>query len=339
MNERNNSFDLIRHVAAYMVLFSHHFILSGLHEPIFLKWETLGSIAVAIFFTISGYLMPRSFSGSSNFLAFMKKRCNRIFPGLIVCSFVMYFGIGFFFNTASPSDYISSGDALVKTLRNSVFIQEQIHGVFSNFKYKDIINGSLWTLPIEFVCYIIIGFFLSISNSWKSPSILLLIAIIATIAINYQAELYAYYAVPFKFLALFMIPFSTGALLSMTRSAWWNYRFNFLAIAALMLVAASGKPEIQIIGLLCVSLITVMIGTIFNEKIIHNKFDISYGVYIYAFPVQQIIINTFNITFYSSMFVSATITTIIAIASHKYIESRFTRRHKHLEKDIHISHI
>lgn len=35
MSERNNSFDIIRHVAAYMVLFSHHFRLSGDHEPVF----------------------------------------------------------------------------------------------------------------------------------------------------------------------------------------------------------------------------------------------------------------------------------------------------------------
>jgi peptidoglycan/LPS O-acetylase OafA/YrhL len=337
MNERNNSFDIIRHIAAYMVLISHHFILSGLSEPVFLKWSTYGTIAVAVFFSISGYFMAESFSRSDNFIEFMVKRCRRIFPALIMCSFVMYFIIGILFNTASPLTYLLSGDAFIKILRNSVFIQEQIPGVFSDFKYKDIINGSLWTLPIEFTCYMIIGCFLSMSNSWKTPAILLCFAIVATIAINYQTDLYTYYAVPFKYLALFMIPFSLGAILSFTKESWWKYRFKLLLISCLMLIATTGKPEIQIIGLICVTLLTIIIGTSINDKIISRKFDISYGVYIYAFPVQQIVINSLTDSFYISMFISLILTTILAAISYRYIESRFLHNRTNPEKIMKVS--
>lgn len=326
MNERKNAFDLIRHFAAYMVLFSHNFALSGLPEPIFFKWNTLGFISVVIFFSISGFFMPNSFGRSDNFIEFMIKRCKRIFPGLIICSVFMYFIIGVFFNTNSRFEYLFYGDALIKTLRNSVFIQEQIPGVFTEFKYKEVINGSLWTLPIEFACYIIIGFFLSVCNSWKAPAILLCISISATIAINYQTDLYAYYAVPFKFLALFMIPFSLGAILSFTKEAWWKYRFKLLAISILMLIAISGKPEIQIIGLLSISLLTIVIGSSINDKLISGRFDISYGVYIYAFPIQQITINTLTSDFYASIAISLSVTTLLAAISYKYIEAPFLRR-------------
>lgn len=326
MTERNNSFDIIRHGAAYMVLFSHHYALSGMAEPVFFNWNTPGFIAVAIFFSISGYFMPQSFDRSMNFIEFMIKRCKRIFPGLLVCSIVMYFLIGIFFNSGSSSSYILSGDALIKTIRNTIFIQEQIPGVFSDFKYQSVINGSLWTLPIEFVCYLMIGFLLSISKTWKVPCFLFVTSIIATITLNYQTDLYAYYSVPFKFLALYMIPFSFGALLSITKSAWWRYRNYLILISCLMLIATSGKPEIQIVGLICVSTLTIMLGLMAKDKFICGRFDVSYGVYIYAFPVQQIVINTITSDFYGSMILSFIITTFLASISYKFIESPFIRK-------------
>lgn len=326
MENRNNSFDIIRLIAAFMVLYSHQFSLSGLQEPIFLKWNSLGYIAVAIFFSISGYFMPKSFGRSDNFIRFIIKRCKRIFPGLFACSIFMYCFIGVIFNTNSISEYLLSGDALTKVIRNSVFIQEQVPGVFSNFKYKEIINGSLWTLPIEFTCYILIGFFLSISNSWKSPAILLLTSVIATIALNYQTDLYAYYSVPFKFLALFMIPFSLGSLLSFTESSWWRYRFKIIAVSFLMLLATNAKPEIQIIGLLCVTTITIISGLSIKDTVINGRFDISYGVYIYAFPVQQIMINLVTHDFYLSLLISSVCTIILSSISYRYVERPFLTR-------------
>lgn len=323
MKDRNNSFDILRHLAAFMVLFSHQFALSGLPEPILLNWNSIGFIAVAIFFSISGFFMPKSFERSGNFIEFIAKRCKRIFPGLFICSIFMYFIIGYWFNIESRNDYILSGDAFLKTLRNTVFIQEQISGVFSKFIYKDIINGSLWTLPIEFACYIMIGVFLSISYSWKTPAVILLAAISATIIINYQTDLYAYYSIPFKFLAMFLIPFSLGSLLSMTQNAWWDYRYKLAVISVLMLIATNSKPEIQIIGFLCVATLTIVTGLCIKDKLISGKIDISYGIYIYAFPVQQITINTISNNFCISLLIATLITVILSFISYKYIELPF----------------
>ncbi|WP_439412776.1 acyltransferase family protein [Enterobacter ludwigii] len=323
MKERNNSFDLVRHIAAFMVLFSHQYALSGIQEPIYLKWNSLGYIAVVIFFSISGYFMPKSFDRSNNFLDFIIKRCKRIFPGLFACSIFMYIIIGTFFNKNSAYDYLLSGDAIMKIIRNSVFIQEQIPGVFTDFKYRDVINGSLWTLPIEFTCYIFIGFALSISKSWKSPAIILITSIASTIILNYQDDLYAYYSVPFKYLALFSIPFSIGAILSFTEASWWKYRYKMLFISCVMLAATNAKPEIQIIGLICISVLTIVIGLSFKDPIIKGRFDVSYGVYIYAFPIQQIAINIVTSNFYTSLLLSLCMTTLLSIISYRYIELPF----------------
>lgn len=328
MAERNNSFDIMRHVAAYTVLISHHFVLSGQSEPLFLMWSTYGTIAVTIFFSISGYLMADSFSGSGNFIEFMIKRCRRIFPGLIMCSFIMYFIIAAFAKTGSAYEYIISGDALNYFLKNSVFLQEPVNRVFSCYLYKDVINGSLATLPMEFLCYILIGLSLSFSKSWKAPTLLLIIAIISTLILNYQTDLYSYYSITFKLFFLFSIPFFLGSILSLTKNAWWARRKEILITSLSFLFILKGRPEIQIFGLLCISFASICVGLMTSDKLIKGKFDISYGIYIYAFPTQQIIINTTGLSFYAGMILSVIITTVLACISYKYIEKPFLKNRR-----------
>jgi hypothetical protein len=74
----NNCFDLTRHLAALLVLYSHHFALSGMSEPTFGPGNTLGFIAVAIFFRF-----PASFASSSNFIDFLIKRLMTRYSGWV----------------------------------------------------------------------------------------------------------------------------------------------------------------------------------------------------------------------------------------------------------------
>lgn len=90
---------------ALLVLFSHHFPLSGRTEPTVSGWDTFGFVAVAIFFAISGFIMPQSYDSAGNFIAFMAKRFRRIFPGLIVCCFLMVYVIGAIFTETSILAY------------------------------------------------------------------------------------------------------------------------------------------------------------------------------------------------------------------------------------------
>ncbi|HGG8900255.1 TPA: acyltransferase family protein [Enterobacter cloacae] len=328
MTRRDNCFDIIRHIAAYTVLVSHHFRLSGFDEPIFARWNTYGALAVAIFFCLSGYLMPKSFQSSENFMEFMKKRCLRIFPGLIFCSFVLYFLIAVIFNTANPVEYLISSKPLIHTLRNILFIRDSVDGVFTSYIFPKEIDGSLWTLPIEFACYVIIGFALSISFSWVTPALLLVAGIVSGIFFSFYPDSATYYSIPFKWLAFFSIPFSFGALLYMTSNAWMKYKKWMLGIAIAFIFAKIGEPQVTTIIPLCVTTIIIVLGLSFKDRVINGGFDISYGVYIYAFPVQQIIINNTNLNFYVSMATCALITTILAMLSYRYIERPFLHKKK-----------
>ncbi|EGH20547.1 acyltransferase 3, partial [Pseudomonas amygdali pv. mori str. 301020] len=95
---RNNAFDLIRHVAALAVLVSHHYVLSGFQEPMLKGYNSLGAIAVLAFFVISGFLISQSFLNTPSVYRYLEKRIARLFPALIVCAGVMVYIAGLLFS-------------------------------------------------------------------------------------------------------------------------------------------------------------------------------------------------------------------------------------------------
>jgi hypothetical protein len=203
MTKSSNLFDPIRHLAALTVLYSHHFALSGLTEPTVPRWDTYGFVAVAVFFAISGFLMPMSFRTSDNFLDFMARRCRRIFPGLIVCCFLMIYVLGAALTPDSLVHYLFGKSQLSNFVSFATFGGRPIDGVFSDAIVKYAINGSLWTLPVEFAWYAIIGYALSISQSWKTPAALLWLsgtAVLINLSLKYD---YSFFNVPFSYLGLF----------------------------------------------------------------------------------------------------------------------------------------
>ncbi|WP_375540924.1 acyltransferase family protein [Klebsiella pneumoniae] len=83
-------------------MISHHFALNGLPEPKIFGSTKLGTLAVIIFFSISGYLITSSFINSKTTISYIKKRVLRIFPGLIACSFIMTLLIFLFLVKTTP---------------------------------------------------------------------------------------------------------------------------------------------------------------------------------------------------------------------------------------------
>lgn len=323
----DNFFDPLRHLAAMMVLFSHHFPLSGRPEPTFPGWETAGTIAVIMFFAISGFFMPQSHRSAGDYLGFMRKRCRRIFPGLVVCSFVMVYFIGATFTKVSLFRYLFDVEQVKTFLLFASLSGRYIPTVFDDFTFKSAINGSLWTLPIEFLWYIIIGSVLSISASWRSAAGLLWLSFIGFAILNWSGQgSLAFYGVSMIYLALFGVSFSMGALLSMTKDTWMPYRGRLVFAALLLVAVARYRPETLIVGAGCVAVLTIIAGVSIPDRLIRQRFDLSYGIYIYAFPIQQIVINCISRNFWFSMLLAAVFTVIAASFSYHFIEKPFLRR-------------
>lgn len=157
----HNSLDFIRFAAAVAVIFYHAYPYALGYQPIDLVGQltnnqlTLGSLAVTIFFIISGFLVAASMDRSQNAIAYVKARLLRIYPGLIVLVLVTIFVVGPLFTSMSLGDYFRDrytfGYLKVLLLYNPV--QYRLNDVFLHNAYSLMLNGSLWTLFWEMLCY------------------------------------------------------------------------------------------------------------------------------------------------------------------------------------------
>lgn len=157
IEHRNNCFDIIRLFAAITVIISHQYSLSGMSEPIFLGMSTYGGVAVIVFFAISGFLISKSCMRSKGFVSYMLKRARRIFPALLPCAIFMYLVLGVYLKWGDLSSYINI--SILKNIISVVTIQgaPPHTGIFEGFIHPYSLNDSLWTLPLEFLCYLLLG--------------------------------------------------------------------------------------------------------------------------------------------------------------------------------------
>ena len=157
--DRNNNLNIIRFLSAIFVLYYHSFPLtnSGVDhlDQLTNGQIDFGGLTVSIFFFYGGFLICKSIIRINDGKQFFKNRLCRIMPGLALVVFVSVFVIGPVFTHNSIIEYFYDYRTY-KYLLNSVFVLvHQLPGVFEDNVYNDTVNGSLWTLPVEVLCYIL----------------------------------------------------------------------------------------------------------------------------------------------------------------------------------------
>lgn len=141
-------------------------------------YEKGGSIAVGIFFVMSGYLIASSWLASSTPRSFLLKRALRIFPALIVAVLLTVFVLGPMVTQLSLSQYLEA-DGTWTYLQNILLVTRyELPGVFTGNVYPEVVNGSLWTLPLEVLMYIGV-MILGLTGFFKRRLIFLPIAVLA----------------------------------------------------------------------------------------------------------------------------------------------------------------
>lgn len=159
---QSNNFDALRIFAACTVMVSHSIPLSyGSNdlEPLNLisrGQTTAGTIAVCVFFIISGYLITQSFERSRNVRTFLIARALRLLPGLAVVLIVMAFVIGPIISTLPLYEYLASTQPYQYVVANVslLYTLKELPGVFQGNPSPRLVNGSLWSLPYEAKCYL-----------------------------------------------------------------------------------------------------------------------------------------------------------------------------------------
>lgn len=162
---RRNNFDALRLVAAASVVFSHSFLISeGTQDHEWLirltgNQSILGLAGVFVFFAISGFLVTQSFEETRDPLRFFAKRALRIFPGLFVATVVSAFVLAPLVTNLWPSVFFSRLEPYQYVVGNTLLDQtvHELPGVmFVNNPVGLEINGSLWTLRLEFAMYLMV---------------------------------------------------------------------------------------------------------------------------------------------------------------------------------------
>jgi peptidoglycan/LPS O-acetylase OafA/YrhL len=335
-----NCFDFLRLFAAVLVFISHSYPLVGETEPIFLNM-TLGEFGVNIFFTTSGYLITQSWLRNPSPKIYLAKRFMRIFPALFVVISVTVFIVGPIVTSITLVDYFSNMQTY-RYLMNFFFLGGgQLPGVFANNPFANSVNGSLWTLKYEFAMYFCVLVFGLVSKSnLLCFNFLIRIALALSLIISlclsnssgeglsacqFKDTLTAVgvsdLMLRFPLLATFFLFGATFANRKLGLQADWVG----IGILSLMLFL----PLDYAVSSFLVWLITayaslnIGVGAFLVLKRVGKYGDFSYGIYIYAFLVQQIVSYYLmpNINWMLAFVLSGLITAILAWVSWVCIES------------------
>ena len=118
--------------------------------------QPVPALGVILFFSVSGYLLRQSREADRNLPRYLAKRTLRIFPALIVVTLVSIFVLGPALSSLTVGDYFQN-PGVWDFLRNIIlFPVYALPGVFDGNIYPVAVNGSVWSLPAEFACYLLV---------------------------------------------------------------------------------------------------------------------------------------------------------------------------------------
>ena len=327
---RVNNFDALRVTLALMVIFSHSYPLllgSNSREP-FHRWtggqQTAGEVAVEGFFLISGFLIAASWLRSRGLLDYLRRHSLRIIPGFLVA-------VAFSSLIAGPMLAADAGQYWSRfEVRPFVIGALNLEGAYSPGPTT---NGSLWSIRYEFLCYLVVAAMGLIGLLRRRG--LVVLALVGCLGI-YASQLHLGLKMPGSRLTWFWgFP-----------DFWPRLAANFLAgvcfylyagrvvlsgrlaiAAAIGLILAAAFPTGRLLpllipplgGYLLFYLAYLPAGRLSD---IAKRGDLTYGLYLYAFPVQLLLVAWFRprLDPLGLFFAATALTSILAALSWHLVE-------------------
>lgn len=295
-----NNFDALRLAAAFAVIVSHSFEIVGgapAQEPLRVLTagdSSLGRIAVMTFFVLSGFLLTRSYGADPTFVSFVRKRALRIAPALIAVVAASVFFLGPAMSEFSPAAYFGN-PVTWKYFANLTFYTgfDELPGVFSATPVPGVVNGPLWTLKFEVMCYLTLSL-AGAAGALRPRAVLIFVFIMyfagATFGDGPESG-WRYYAEKYVDLAR---PFFVGAFFALHASRTvLSARSALVCIAGLFLAAPLGvfSDAFPIFGgYLVLWFGFAPLGPLARA----GRFgDFSYGFYLWGWPAQQFVAQVF----------------------------------------------
>src|ERR1700674_870387 len=320
LDEAGDGLGVMRIAAAVMVIFAHSFPLArGGEDPTWQRGDVIisfGSAAVSIFFVISGYLVLSSWMRDPNPLRFAARRVARIWPGLLVMLFVTTWILGSAVTTLPLARYLSDASTIRYFAGSALLLPVwDLPGVFGTNSGPGV-NGSIWTLPIEVTAYAglaLLGPLLVVRGQRR-----LILAAVSAAGIVASVVVMRY-ALPHPMVVglaylisrSFLVFFIGGGLLYFGRHRV-PMRLPLFGLATVGLLVA------LLAGVMLAVFVFISYGVIYlstRRAVALRRFtalgDPSYGIYIYAYPIQQLLAHLRLAPNEWGLFVEATVASII----------------------------
>jgi peptidoglycan/LPS O-acetylase OafA/YrhL len=331
-----NNFDFLRLLFSTFVLVTHSYALTGLPEHDYLWHFSHGQIhfarfGVIAFFAISGYLILLSLLRSRSLWDYYFKRIIRVFPALWVVTGLTLL-IAYFISGKTVSAYLADSSVHRYLFNLILRIQYSIDGVFEHNPFPSAINGSLWTVPYEFFYYLALTPLFFLRNRKKALRIGLITAFAALLALEYTGHThFLTYRLNLESekLIVFGLCFSGGAILALFPEWMLNpQRRKVLVVASGLGIAATmllgGFEPLKYF------LVPVFVIALGNSSYplftwVRRYGDISYGIYILGFPLQQFLWYFLQPSQPVMLLLSIPITWVLGYASWHLIEKQALR--------------
>ena len=339
MNHRNN-FNFLRIFAAVLVAITHSSAITGqaANEP--LHQLTKGyfyfsSLGLYIFFFTSGYLVTQSAANSKTSLIYLQKRVLRIYPALITVVLLSVFVAGPLLTSFGLKQYFTDADTW-KYLwtATGLKVRFRLPGIFENSKFfMSGFNGSLWSIKLELEMYFLL-FILMLLGIFKNIKWLLIVLITSIILLLFLNIKNQYsFIIPDHKNSLLACTFLFGGIMQTGIISKKARLYLFIVSGIFLIAKITGllRTDIMIDDIIFFSLATYFIAL--NKKfLLLIKHDISYGIYIYAFPLQQYIFQLvgFKQSTFANLFLSLCCSAIFALCSWIFIEKPALKYKTHL---------
>ncbi len=294
--KKSNNFDILRLILAIIVAIVHVEMLTQLEILTICSQFLNSKSAVDSFFIISGFLIFMSFDSNPKIMNYAIKRARRIFPGyftvIILCAFFM-----FFISTESFYGYfnIEFIRYIFFNLLTLNFIHLTLPGVFNENSWH-VVNGALWTIKIEVMFYCLVPMIAYIISKSNKALVLCSIYFLSLfysftlfwLSSHYEMEIFIRLE---RQLPGQMTFFISGAFLYYYFDFFHKHYLPMLIGSLVILLTHIFIININYLYPAALAVVIIYFATIFSYLGNFGKHgDLSFGVYIWHFPIIQIFI-------------------------------------------------
>lgn len=340
LQKENNNFDLLRFILASMVIYGHAQYLNrgsdhSYYDPLLGIYpdSSSGDVAVKCFFFLSGLLISNSLMKNPSVIHYLISRIFRILPPLVFVLFMITFLFGPFLSVLPVSQYFQAPETWGYFIKGSLLkIQYDLPGVFSTMEHTSV-NGSLWTLPIEFRYYLLLLAFFLLAGFKKTWLVNLILGIVlleslfgSRIILNSFGDL--------SITNLLPVSFFFGVFLGVN-AEHITLDIRYVSGLFILFFLFRGQPFGEIVYTFFFCALAFYFATLKPLFRLKPRIDISYGVYLWGYFVQQALYYYFgSIPIWLHIFLALGISVILALITHYTVEKPFMKYGKLLSRRI-----